>query len=118
MRARPSVYLPYGLCLLLFLISGCGRSIPLEGTVTVDGEQIQNGMIVFTPDIDAENSGPRATAKIEDGRFTLLKKSRLTPGPNVVTVTDSDDNGRSYRIKMDIPEDGDSDFKIEIDSSE
>ncbi len=96
--------------------AGCGKSISLEGTVTVDGEPVKKGLIVFSPDVASDNDGPSASGQIEDGRFRLAKGQTPTPGTNIATVNDLENNV-GYRVKVEIPEGGGADVAVEIDSS-
>jgi hypothetical protein len=71
---------------LLFVASlaGCGDSDGAEkhtisGTVTLDGEPVENGTITFVP---ADGVGPTAGAPIENGQYT----AEVPPGSKKVEI--------------------------------
>lgn len=57
----------------LALVVGCGETkpsrAPVEGLVTLEGVNLQQGSIVFVP--AGETRGPKAGGPIENGRFEL-----------------------------------------------
>lgn len=58
--------------LLLTAVVGCGESwptVPLSGTVTVDGKPVERGHISFAP--LEKDMGPDASAPIVNGRYEL-----------------------------------------------
>jgi hypothetical protein len=57
---------------MLFLMSGCGPSVhpPIEGSIRLDGEPLQEAMISIVP---AAGSGPGAVAQSDrQGNFKLF----------------------------------------------
>jgi len=53
---------------------GCGgvRRVPVSGTVTLDGQPLNGGYLVFTPDTAKGNTGRiSCTSRIKDGRYDL-----------------------------------------------
>ena len=76
-------------CCVLGLLWGCtgNEMMPLEGTVTLDGQPLEGAAIGFIP---AEGGRP-ATGKTDaEGRFTLASftaKDGLPPGSYKVTVS-------------------------------
>ena len=60
------------LCAVVFLsVLGCGHSgrVSVEGTVTLDGQPLENGQIQFSP--LPGTAGPTAGADIVDGKFAI-----------------------------------------------
>jgi len=95
---------------------GCtpGRTGPnLSGTVTLDGQPVQNGSVVFTPDISKDNDGPSARGTISDGTFTMDPGSHVTAGANIADVIDSQYPNNSFPVEVMIPDDGSEDLKID-----
>jgi hypothetical protein len=54
-------------------VVGCGpRRLPVSGTVTVDGQPLNVGQLVFTPDTAKGNTARVVcTSRIKDGRYNL-----------------------------------------------
>jgi hypothetical protein len=83
-----------GLCLLLAL--GCGRShgdgagFPVAGTVTLDGDQLTGGVVLFFPDPGKGNKSTSRPAGAIDahGSYTLLVQwdESIPPGWYKVAV--------------------------------
>ena len=77
-----------GACLLPLI--GCGESsdsrLPnrneISGTVTLDGQEIDNGSITFFSEKDAAQ-GIQASGSIKDGKYEIL----VTPGPKKVKIS-------------------------------
>lgn len=81
------------LVLPLVLLLGCKRSetelAPVRGKVFYQGQPVEGGTIVFTPDIERGGSGPQAWARIDrDGNFVLNTdgKPGASPGWHRITV--------------------------------
>ena len=90
----------------------------LEGSVTLGGEPIQRGTIVFSPNLAENNDGISARGEIQDGKFRLLKGSVFTPGANIATVTDFTLGDFGFSGAVAIPTQGASDLKVEIEIPE
>src|SRR5687768_5390015 len=74
------------LCFLAF-IAGCSSGPPrsaVEGTVTVGGQPLPAGRIIFTP--VAPNKGPAVSARIAAGRYQADKSAAPMVGKNRVEV--------------------------------
>jgi hypothetical protein len=52
---------------LFITAAGCGRTVPVEGTVTLDGKPIDYGTITFIP----FERGKPAVSPVIDGKFKL-----------------------------------------------
>ena len=68
-------FLPVGLLAVLLVAAGCGSGPKLyevDGTVTLDGKDLPEGDIVFTP--EDPKLGPDA-GKIKDGKYKFKSKA-------------------------------------------
>ncbi len=60
--------------LALTTVAGCGgvKRVPVSGTVTLDGQPLNGGWLVFTPDTAKGNTHRiSCTSRIKDGRYDL-----------------------------------------------
>ncbi len=67
--------------LALICLVGCGgvRKIPVAGSVTLDGQPINGGHLVFTPDAAKGNTHRiSCTSRIKEGRYDL-ETNGITP---------------------------------------
>jgi hypothetical protein len=106
----------------LGLASGCGTSGParqrLQGEVSMNGQPVPAGVIVFTPDTSVGNSGPQGVATIKDGKFDTAASEGLglAGGPTVIRVTGQGPDQSllcEYEFRAELPKD-DSTLKIEV----
>jgi len=65
---------------LLPIAAGCGSSTVVQGQVTYDGKDVENGSINFLP---ADGDGPTCGASITAGRYEV---EIVTPGRKKVQV--------------------------------
>ena len=76
-------------------VAGCGESGPprasIAGKVTVGGEPLKAGRILFTP--LAPTEGPATTATIVDGSYRIERTEGPVVGQNRVVVEASPDMG-------------------------
>lgn len=116
---------------------GCGGGAPsgpprfdVQGAISFDGQPIQAGEITFVPDTSKGNSGPAANAKIENGRYTTVGRSKgVVGGPHRVRVIGFDGNAKpeeelpfgmplfpEYEMSFDLPKSatGDAPASLEI----
>jgi hypothetical protein len=70
LTAWGSVFIPALLLIGALPLAGCQQSDSLSGTVTYNGEPVENGMITFA---SADGSGPGFGAQIVDGKYTADK---------------------------------------------
>ena len=72
---------------------GCGatRSPSIHGQVTLDGEVVTNGNIVFLP---AAAAGPKGAAAIEQGKYSIPATDKLLPGSYRVEISWHKPTGR------------------------
>ncbi len=85
---RPGA-LALGLAFALGLLAGCGGAdgdrIPVQGTVTFDGQPVDGGSIAFLP----ENSDAKAVkvgGPIENGKYELKGAKAPAPGKHRVEI--------------------------------
>src|SRR5262245_5440984 len=95
-RFRPEI--ANALCLLLALtlaasLAGCAQESksPVHGKVTLDGEPVAAGSIVFLP---TNSSGRKAAAAIEQGAYSLAPSDKLPPGGYRVEISWPKPTGR------------------------
>jgi hypothetical protein len=70
--------------------AGCGGDgidrHQVSGTVTYQGQQVQDGAIVFEPDASVGKIAPTSFARIEGGRFQTDREQSPTSGKYKVRV--------------------------------
>jgi hypothetical protein len=81
--------------LLIWLAVGCGPADsldrqPMSGTVTVDGQPLTSGAILFEP--ATEQSGTAVGATIRRGTFVITREQGAVPGTYRVRVYASSGN--------------------------
>jgi hypothetical protein len=82
-----------GLAIALILLSGCGGADPLgrqaiSGTVTLNGQPVDNGAIAFEP-LDLQK-GVGSGANIVGGKYSIPQQQGLTPGKYLVRISSAD----------------------------
>ncbi|MFO0811112.1 MAG: hypothetical protein U0746_20985 [Gemmataceae bacterium] len=89
------------------------------GAVTLDGQPIPYGEVLFTPDVAAKNSGPQGIAPIRDGKYDTraVGGKGLAGGPTIARVQGmSGPKGKTlceYDVKVDLPRaDGTHDIAV------
>ncbi len=97
-------------CSILSVLSGCGSGAgdvkpianlaPCQGTVTFDGELLEQGTVGFVP-LD-QKTGQSATGRIRDGRFTM---TTTVSAPGVVIG--------KYRVRVESFEQAEPDVSLE-----
>jgi hypothetical protein len=85
------IILPFALAPYLVCIASCGApQLAVSGTVTVDGQPLEEGTIHFQPaDFDAKGTG----GMVRQGSFTLSRHT-LVPGKYRVSVDGFRKTGR------------------------
>ena len=78
MRIRAIVTWPcYPICVVLLACCGCSDGkVIVRGTVTVDGQPIDEGMISLEP---ADGQGPTTGGIIKEGKYELNGKAAVAP---------------------------------------
>jgi hypothetical protein len=79
---------------LLSILPGCshGGRMSLEGTVTLDGQPLEKGSILFRPLSDTK--GPTAGADVVGGKFAILSSGGPFAGTFRVDITAAGPTGR------------------------
>lgn len=77
-RKMTFVLLP--MALFVTAIAGCGHTTVATGQVTVDGQPLSRGNIVFQP---ADGNGPSQGAAVTEGRYRV----EVAPGAKIVQIT-------------------------------
>lgn len=90
--------LGFGFCATGLLIglmatwTGCGQAlVSAEGMVTVDGERVDTGQVIFEP---ADGKGPVGAASIENGTYKLAGPIKVLPGRKIVRIMGTRKTGR------------------------
>ena len=74
---------------LVVVAAGCDRGpqrYSVSGELLYDGKTVPNGLLVFTPDHTAGNSGPQGVAHIKDGKIVTQKDRKVVGGPHWVQI--------------------------------
>ena len=86
---------------------GCGEKDPLaakrgsvSGTVTFDGQPVEEGRITFTP---VGTEGQLAGAEIKDGKYTIPLKEGPVAGQHKVSIVASRKTGEQREAPMPAP---------------
>jgi hypothetical protein len=83
--------------LTILVNAGCGRGptqVPVSGTVTFDGEPVQDGEIAFEP----RGTGKMQFGVVTDGKYAIPAKFGLVPGDYVVRITASRSTGQKAEV--------------------
>ncbi len=84
------------LLVLALLLAGCGPSGPeryeLTGQVTLNGEPVPSGEIIFEPDPAEGNVGPQSRNIITGGSFETEYDNGVVPGAVIATIKPHDGN--------------------------
>jgi hypothetical protein len=85
---------------MLALLTGCGQSDrqALRGTVTLDNEPLQQGVIRFIP--APGTGGPSAGGEIHDGAFSIDSDKGVFDGSFRVEITASRKTGNQVRDRV------------------
>jgi hypothetical protein len=72
---------------VLTCLAGCGvKRVPVSGTVTLDGQPLNTGMLTFTPDSTKGNTAQIAgNSPVRDGHYELqtLGVTKADSGPGI-----------------------------------
>lgn len=90
-----------GSMLACFMLTGCGTSgdgltrFPVSGTVTYQGQPIEEGKLVLLPTMNETGGGPTQVIMIAEGRFD----GESTPGHKRVEFYASWPNGKTITLE-------------------
>ena len=80
---------------LMSMVVGCGGGSqrgPVSGTVTLDGQPLEHGVISFRP--IKGNASPGSGSVVTDGNFEIPADKGLPPGEYKVTISALQKTGR------------------------
>jgi len=88
------------LFLLMFVLSGCSKSDPLNrqsvsGKVILGGEALANGSIEFHP---TSESGTMSGAVITAGKYSIAAARGLPPGEYLIRIYSADESAEPIEI--------------------
>jgi hypothetical protein len=63
---------------------------PVSGSVTLDGQPLADGAIVFAPAASSEGAATATTSTIENGQFSIPRADGLIPGKYKVKISKPD----------------------------
>lgn len=88
--------------LIVVVVAGCGSEgkADVSGRVTLDGEPLAGGLIVFEP---ADRHGAPAGGTISDGNYLLNGAAGVPPGEKVVRITGVFKTGRRIEVGPPTP---------------
>jgi hypothetical protein len=112
MNVQLAKRLAFGLFLLSFAACGdsIGRTVPVKGKVTVNGQPLKQGSVAFWPNKEKGNNSPlEAGGQIsEDGSYEMFTKGKpgVPPGHYKVTVMAQStvDSTNPTKAKVLVPE--------------
>jgi hypothetical protein len=82
-------------CLLLLILPSCGGGDPLKrqavsGTVTLDGQPLDQGTIEFVPANDGQGPGIFSGGLIVGGEFSIKADQGLPPATYTIRISSAD----------------------------
>ncbi|QDU89155.1 hypothetical protein Pla175_25420 [Pirellulimonas nuda] len=89
--------LPALLAVVLLAAAGCGGPTycAFEGKVSVNGQPVPTGLIVFSPAAPSATQR-EAVAEIADGRYALPLAKKVAPGDYKVAITGERKTGKKF----------------------
>jgi hypothetical protein len=76
---------------------------PVSGTVTMDGQPLPDGVILFTPAGPAGEAIASATGKIANGEFSIPRIEGPVPGSYKVSISHTDQPEGRVKIELKKP---------------
>jgi hypothetical protein len=73
------------------------------GAVTLDGQPIPYGEVVFTPDASKKNAGPQGIAPIGDGRYDTAGGMGIAGCPTIIRVNGMTGPGGKTLCEYELP---------------
>lgn len=84
--------------LSVVVVSGCGGTASVSGTVTLDNQPVDGGGIVFIPE---GGKDPAASGQINGGNYRIVTNKRLTPGKYTVQISWLKGTGKKVKNESD-----------------
>jgi hypothetical protein len=83
------------IALISVMVSGCGRNggYIVSGKVTLDGQPLSTGQVVFEP----KGPGRMSVAQINEGSYSLPAGFGIQPGEYVVRITSERPTGEKFK---------------------
>lgn len=82
---------------------GCGSNMAIvEGSVTFDGQPVEQGTIVFEP---ADGTGAVAGGTIQKGKYRLGPEANVVPGDKIVRISAMQATGKKIKAGPPAPDD-------------
>lgn len=116
--------------LAMCILAGCGQQddgverYPVSGSVTIGGQPVATGQIIFQPDGAAGNSGAPGHAKIVAGKYDTAQDGKGTiGGPHIVRIEGQDvaedaNLQISHEATVDLPKEATTqDFEIPAEAA-
>ena len=103
-RLTASLIILIGGSMLLSTLVGCGGSSrgPVSGTVMLDGQPLEYGVISFSP--VKGNAAPGSGGVVKDGKFEISAAKGLKPGDYKVNIEVLKKTGRMIQDFPDGPQ--------------
>ncbi len=105
-RNRAALLAVAAIGFVLSLAPGCGPGsggrLAVKGTVTLDGEPVDGGVIVFLPE-GGDDAGRRAGGAITAGKYAIPSQKGLLPGKYRVEVRWDRKSGKQVPVPGDAP---------------
>ncbi len=111
MIGRHRVYTLLSTAVMGLAAIGCSGGIPTDdlpreaiaGTVTMDGQPLPAGTILFSPEGSKEESAASASGQIENGEFSIPRDRGPVPGSYKVSINHTDQPEGRIKIQLKKP---------------
>lgn len=110
MIGRQWVYSLLPAAVVGLMVIGCSGEVgddkprePVSGTVTLDGQPLPEGIILFAPSGGPGEAVASATGKIENGQFSIPRAQGPVPGKYKVSISHTDQPEGRIKIELKKP---------------
>jgi hypothetical protein len=111
MIGRPRVYTLLSTAVMGLAAIGCSGGIPTDdlpreaiaGTVTMDGQPLPAGVILFSPEGKPGEVVASASGQIENGEFSIPRERGPVPGNYKVSISHTDQPEGHVKIQLKKP---------------